>query len=74
MLPNAVIIPDKNVIVLATIPVGKRVWGLAITPDGRKVYAANGLSNDVSVIDTAANQVIKTIKVGDGPWGIAIKN
>jgi YVTN family beta-propeller protein len=37
------------------------------------VYAANSLSNDVSVIDTATNRVIKNIKAGDGPWGIAIE-
>jgi YVTN family beta-propeller protein len=58
--------------VLATIPTGQRVWGLAVTPDGKKVYAANSLSNDVSVIDTATNRVVKTVKGGDGPWGIAM--
>ena len=57
---------------IAMIPVGQRPWGIALTPDGRKLYAGNGLSNDVSVIDTATNQVVKTIKAGDGPWGIAI--
>jgi YVTN family beta-propeller protein len=43
-----------------------------MTPDGRKVYTANGLSNDISVIDTASNKVIATIRAGDGPWGIAL--
>lgn len=43
-----------------------------VTPDGKKVYAANSLSNDVSVIDTATNRVAKTVEVGDGPWGIAM--
>ena len=43
-----------------------------VTPDGKKVYAANSLSNEVSVINTAPNRVVKTIKVGDGPWGIAM--
>jgi YVTN family beta-propeller protein len=59
--------------VLATVPTGQRVWGLAVTPDGKKVYAANSLSNDVSVIDTATNRVVKNIEAGDGPWGIAIR-
>ena len=58
--------------VITTIPVGERVWGLAITLDGKKLYAANGISNDVSVIDTATNAVVATVKAGDGPWGIAI--
>jgi YVTN family beta-propeller protein len=32
---------------------------------------ANGVSNDVSVIDVARLQVIKSIQVGELPWGIA---
>lgn len=35
-------------------------------------YVANELSNDVSVIDTAANKVVATVPVGNGPLGIAI--
>jgi len=55
----------------ASVPVGQRVWGLALTRDDRKLYAANGLSNDVSVIDVASLRVVATIPAGDGPWGIA---
>jgi YVTN family beta-propeller protein len=58
--------------VVTTVPVGKRPWGIGITPDGRKVYTANGVSNDVSVIDTASHRVVATIKAGDGAWGVAI--
>jgi len=36
------------------------------------LYTANGISNDVTVIDTTSNKVIATIKAGDGPWGIAL--
>lgn len=45
---------------------------IAALPDGSRVYVANGGSDDVSVIDTRTNQVIATIKVGDGPFGIGI--
>ena len=70
---NTVVVFDaESFEVLATIPVGQRVWGLALTADGTKLYAANSLSNEVSVIDTATNRVLKSIKTGDGPWGIAI--
>ena len=55
------------------ILVGQRVWQLAFTPDEKYVIATNGISNDVSVIDTASNKVITTIKAGDGPWGVVIK-
>ena len=57
---------------LASVPVGNRVWGILLTPDGRKLYAANSLSNDVSVIDTRTNRVVATVASGDGPWGLAI--
>ena len=35
------------------VPVGKRPWNMAITPDGRKLYVACGRSNAVAVVDTA---------------------
>jgi YVTN family beta-propeller protein len=35
--------------------------GVAVTPDGRKVYVADNNSNIVLVIETAANGVIATI-------------
>lgn len=61
--------------VIATIPVGTEPYALALTPRGRKLYVANSRSNDVSVIDTATNQVVKTIAgVGFEPRGIAITN
>ena len=56
----------------ATVPVGKRPWGIALTPDGRKLYTANGPSNDVSVVDTDSLTVEKTIPVGKIPWGVAL--
>ncbi|WP_203986125.1 beta-propeller fold lactonase family protein [Sphaerisporangium rufum] len=34
-------------------------------------YVANFGSDTVSVIDTATNTVIRTVAVGDGPWGVA---
>ena len=55
-----------------TIPVGKRVWGMALSRDGRRLYTANGDSNDVSVIDTASYEVVDTIAVGKAPWGLVI--
>jgi YVTN family beta-propeller protein len=58
--------------VVATIPVGRRPWNMALTPDGRKLYVANGRSDSVSVIDTAALKVVAQIAVGTLPWGVAI--
>ena len=51
--------------------------GVAVTPDGKKVYVANensvtGVPGSVSVIDTATNTVTSTITVGHQPFGVAI--
>jgi YVTN family beta-propeller protein len=35
--------------------------------------SANGESNDVSVIDVEKLKVLKSIPVGELPWGVAIK-
>ncbi len=60
--------------VTATIPVGYWPWAVAVSPDGGTAYV--GDSNAlVSVIDTGASAVIKTIEVGPRPrassgfWG-----
>jgi YVTN family beta-propeller protein len=46
--------------------------GLRLSPDGRELYVANVLDGSVSVIDVAAQKVIKTIQVGELPWGMTI--
>ena len=48
----SVIITASNT-VTATIPVGIGPSGVAVTPDGSKVYVANSASNTVAVINTA---------------------
>jgi YVTN family beta-propeller protein len=46
--------------------------GVAINPDGTKIYAVNSHSNDVSIIDAAKNKVIATVPVGSSPQGVAV--
>jgi YVTN family beta-propeller protein len=46
---------------------------MALTPDGKKLYVANGRSDDISVIDTTTQQVVQTIAVGKLPWGVVIR-
>src|SRR6266581_3079368 len=56
--------------IVAMIPVGSRAWSIALDPSGSKLYTANGVSNDVSVVDVKSRKELRRIKVGDGPWGI----
>ena len=43
-----------------------------VSPDGRYAYTANGMSNDVAVVDTRTNAVVARIAVGTRPWGVAL--
>ncbi len=52
--------------------VGARPWGIAPSRDGKRLYTANGPSNDVSIVDLATGKVEKRIKVGGLPWGVAV--
>jgi YVTN family beta-propeller protein len=47
-------------------------YGIAVTQDGTTVYVANAGDDTVSVIDTAANNVTATVRVGTGPIGVAV--
>jgi len=49
-----------------------RPMGLDVTGDGRLVYVANASSSSVSVVETATNEIIATIEVGDLPTYVAI--
>jgi YVTN family beta-propeller protein len=66
------VIDTKRDSIVTTFPAGKRPWGIAVSADGKKIYTANGPSNDISVIDASTNQVTKRIPGGKSPWGIAI--
>jgi YVTN family beta-propeller protein len=52
--------------VTARIPVGHNPRGVALSPDGKRLYVANRLDDTLSVIDTHAEKVTSTIDLG-GP-------
>jgi YVTN family beta-propeller protein len=58
--------------VTATVPVGQFPEGVAVTPDGAKVFVANSNDDTVSVINTTSNAVTATVPVGNNPDGIAV--
>lgn len=57
---------------LKEIEVGARPWGIALSQDGRRLYTANGSSNDVTIVDTSSLSVLKKVPVGKGPWGVVL--
>ncbi|MGD0791727.1 MAG: beta-propeller fold lactonase family protein [Terriglobales bacterium] len=52
--------------VTARIPVGHNPRGALLSPDGKRLYVANRLDDNISVIDTLAEKVVSTIGLG-GP-------
>ncbi len=55
--------------VASRIPVGHNPRGILLSPDGKHVYVANRLDDNISVIDTAADKVVSTIDLG-GPKNV----
>lgn len=60
--------------VVAEIPVGTEPRGLAITPNGTRLFVANHTNATVSVIDVATRSVIRNIPLPGFPQAIAITN
>jgi YVTN family beta-propeller protein len=48
------------------------VWGIALSKDGTRLYACNGVSGTLSVVDTVAQKEISTVEVGNMPWGVVL--
>jgi len=44
--------------------------GLALSPDGKRLYVAEILNSTVTVIDTETNEVLKDIPVDDNPYTV----
>jgi YVTN family beta-propeller protein len=56
----------------SALGIGGAPYGVAVRPDGTKVYVTDIDNNRVSVIDVATNAVVGSIAVGKSPWGIAV--
>jgi len=56
------------------ILVGRRPWGLGLTPDGDRLFVLNGLSDDVTIIDLESRRPIRTSRTGLVPHSVEILN
>jgi YVTN family beta-propeller protein len=56
--------------VVATIPVGDRPAGVALSPDGSQLFVTNFFGGTLSIIDTATDTVTDTVTVGTDPNGV----
>ena len=56
----------------AYVLVGSRAWGVALSPDEKTLYVANGLSDDLSIVDMESWKAIKAIPVGRVPHSVLV--
>ncbi len=59
--------PGRPIDGLGRLPVG-----LALSEDGTRLYVAQNLENNVAEIDLEAGSVVRTIDVGNAPFGLAV--
>jgi YVTN family beta-propeller protein len=69
MTGMVLVLDASNLSTKQTIPVGDMPAEVTFSRDGKYAFVANGMSNDVSVIDVATKAVAKTIAVGANPVG-----
>jgi YVTN family beta-propeller protein len=50
----------------------QRPWHIAFDSDGTKFYVTSGLTNDLTIIDVASLEALKSIPVGRLPWAVAV--
>ncbi|MFL6786669.1 MAG: PQQ-dependent catabolism-associated beta-propeller protein [Sphingomicrobium sp.] len=55
--------------VLRWWPTALRTWGIGLSPDETRLYAASGLGETLTIIDLRKGDVVRTIKLGGRPWG-----
>ena len=67
---ESLILPNDQVV--ASIPVGRGPYDIAISPDSSNVYVANYLASTVSVIDAKTNTVRITVSVGKLPLSLGL--
>jgi len=67
------VIDAQKLEIVAYLLTGKRVWHLAFSTDGKRLFTTNGASHDITVIDTDKLKPFKSIPVGHYPWGVAVK-
>lgn len=58
--------------VVAYILVGSRAWSIALNADESRAIVANGLSDDITLIDLTNNTPIRSVPVGRTPHSILI--
>ncbi len=65
-------VDSKTREVLAYTLVGSRAWDVDLSSDEATAYVANGLSDDITIIDVATMKAVQSIAVGRTPHSIRV--
>jgi YVTN family beta-propeller protein len=57
---------------LSYVLVGRRAWSVALTRDEQTAVVANGLSDDITLVDMESYRPIRSIPVGRVPHTVVI--
>jgi YVTN family beta-propeller protein len=69
--PKPAVLPPLPAGTVSSVPVGQAPFGLAVAPDGRRVYVADEGGGTVSVVDVATSARATTITMSGNPSGVA---
>jgi PQQ-dependent catabolism-associated beta-propeller protein len=69
---HIVFVDTKSREVLAYTLVGSRAWDVDMSRDETTAYVANGLSDDITVIDMATMKAVQSVPVGRTPHSIRV--
>lgn len=71
---HVVIVDTENREVEKYILVGRRAWGLELSPDETLLYVLNGLSDDMTIIDLDRRRPIRSVRTGLVPHAVKVIN
>ena len=66
------IVDAKSRGVLAYILVGSRAWDVDLSRDEKTAYVANGLSDDITIVDMGTMAAVQSLPVGRTPHSIRV--
>lgn len=74
MNDNTISVIDTATYIVNTISIDNTPTGVAVSPDGSRVYVGYNKMNNASlaVIDASTNNITAKIDVGNNPWGIVV--
>lgn len=55
-----------------TFPLGSFPAGMAMAPDGKRLYVAENLGNKLAIVDIQSQSITIEIPIGRQPWGVAV--